>query len=747
MDIDALLERPFARPTLVVVAVLLGLHLIALLTLVSLRAATGEVVLVGTSVDGEDVSGLTREELDATVSDRGDELLARPIEVDADGETLSTDRAEVGVDAGLAATAEEAWSRGRSGFYTAVAEQVAARFGSEHDARVPLSLDEDRLRTWADGAAEELSVEPDPATVTLAADEDGPTDLEVTEPSEGTAVDPDELFDEVADRYQEPGLLEIDVDVEVVPEPTSDADVDAVLADAETALADDVVLENPSAGADLALEPPDLAEVLEVVFAEDAAEGQRLQLSSDGARVRDHLGEDALEELDADPVDASLELVDGEAVVEGGTVSMEADLEAVADRIVALSSEEPADPEEEDGENDEGSPEDGDENGDNGETDENGDNDETGENAPEADGDEDREPRRDELPGETEEPERTAAAAEEALAESGLDVSEEVVLENPSAGEDLVLGPEELTSVLEAELVDDEDEGLQVELEADEDDFEDALGGVLDAAQPGPVDASVSLVGGTIERSGSTPGFEVDLGEMAGLIVELATSDERTEELPGEQVEPDFTDELAQTVQEEVSSFTTPLTPGQPRNRNIRRAAEIIDGDVVLPGERYSLNEGIGRRTSERGFGENGFIREGELVSVTGGGVSQIGTTFMNAAWFAGIELVTFQPHSFYFSHYPEGREATLSWNTIDVVIENDSPYAILISTSSSESQVTISFWSTEWAEVDTFTGDRTNVRSGRVRDGFDISFGRTITTPDGETRTENYSHSYVPED
>jgi hypothetical protein len=60
---------------------------------------------------------------------------------------------------------------------------------------------------------------------------------------------------------------------------------------------------------------------------------------------------------------------------------------------------------------------------------------------------------------------------------------------------------------------------------------------------------------------------------------------------------------------------------------------------------------------------------------------------------------------------------------------------------------VTISFWSTEWAEVDTFTGDRTNVRSGRVRDGFDISFGRTITTPDGETRTENYSHSYVPED
>jgi vancomycin resistance protein YoaR len=145
---------------------------------------------------------------------------------------------------------------------------------------------------------------------------------------------------------------------------------------------------------------------------------------------------------------------------------------------------------------------------------------------------------------------------------------------------------------------------------------------------------------------------------------------------------------------------------------------------------------------------ENGFIDEdGDLVSVTGGGVSQMGTTFMNAAWFAGIELVEFQPHSLYFQRYPMGREATLAWNALDVVVHNDSPYGILVASEADEESVEVAFWSSPWAEVDTDTSEPYDEEEGEERDGFTVDFERTITYPDGTSTTETFTHTYDPED
>ena len=56
------------------------------------------------------------------------------------------------------------------------------------------------------------------------------------------------------------------------------------------------------------------------------------------------------------------------------------------------------------------------------------------------------------------------------------------------------------------------------------------------------------------------------------------------------------------------------------------------------------------------------MIEAGRLVDAIGGGVSQVATTFYNAAFFAGLELIEHTPHEFYISRYPTGREATVSW-------------------------------------------------------------------------------------
>ena len=109
-----------------------------------------------------------------------------------------------------------------------------------------------------------------------------------------------------------------------------------------------------------------------------------------------------------------------------------------------------------------------------------------------------------------------------------------------------------------------------------------------------------------------------------------------------------------------MSSFTTHHPAGQPRVKNIHRIADLLQNTVILPGERFSLNEKVGPRTKAGGFVKAPVIYEGEFTEDIGGGVSQFATTFFNAAFFGGYELVTHKAHTYYISRYPQGREATV---------------------------------------------------------------------------------------
>ena len=195
---------------------------------------------------------------------------------------------------------------------------------------------------------------------------------------------------------------------------------------------------------------------------------------------------------------------------------------------------------------------------------------------------------------------------------------------------------------------------------------------------------------------------------------------------------------------EVVGSFTTPfVAAGQPRNTNIQLAADYIDGDVIPAGGTYSLNEGIGPRTSARGFVANGFIdADGEVISVVGGGVSQMGTTFLNAAWQAGIQIDAFRQHTIYFERYPMCREATLIWGQLDVLVTNDSPYDITISTRHTSTSVTVEFVSVPWAEVESWTSQPYDVVGG-AGGAFSVDCGRTVTYPDGTTSSDDHSWRY----
>ena len=115
--------------------------------------------------------------------------------------------------------------------------------------------------------------------------------------------------------------------------------------------------------------------------------------------------------------------------------------------------------------------------------------------------------------------------------------------------------------------------------------------------------------------------------------------------------------------------FTTYYDAGQPRVTNIHRIADIVRGTIIMPGETFSMNETVGQRTAAKGFVLAGAIREGVHVDEIGGGVSQFATTTFNAAYFAALDIPTYQAHTEWFSRYPPGREATMGYPAPDLKI------------------------------------------------------------------------------
>ena len=155
-----------------------------------------------------------------------------------------------------------------------------------------------------------------------------------------------------------------------------------------------------------------------------------------------------------------------------------------------------------------------------------------------------------------------------------------------------------------------------------------------------------------------------------------------------------------------VSTFTSRYTPGEARVTNIRRAAQLLDGRVIPPGGRFSMNAALGKRTLARGFVPAPMISGGRLVSSVGGGISQVATALYNAAFFAGLKLVEHTPHSFYISRYPMGREATVSWGGPELVFRNDWNAPVRMRLTTARDAVTVRFHSQRAGrKVESWTG------------------------------------------
>jgi len=200
----------------------------------------------------------------------------------------------------------------------------------------------------------------------------------------------------------------------------------------------------------------------------------------------------------------------------------------------------------------------------------------------------------------------------------------------------------------------------------------------------------------TVSVKPGSNGTRIDEIETAERLYEASLSTSRTGEIPiVEGAEPDVTTaELEElNVQHMVAQFTTYHGCCEPRVTNIHRIADAVDGVLVRPGETFSLNGHVGERTLEKGYVDAGSIVAGEIVDTIGGGTSQFTTTMYNAVFWGGYEDVEHKPHSYYFSRYPEGIEATLFWQSIDLKFRNNREHGVLIDTLYTDTSITVRFF------------------------------------------------------
>lgn len=129
-----------------------------------------------------------------------------------------------------------------------------------------------------------------------------------------------------------------------------------------------------------------------------------------------------------------------------------------------------------------------------------------------------------------------------------------------------------------------------------------------------------------------------------------------------------------------LGTFTTRYdASNKNRSNNIMLASNKIDGTVILPGETFSYNQIVGKRTIDAGYKEAGAYAGGKVVQEVGGGICQVSSTLYNAVLYANLEVVDRSNHYFETSYVDAGRDATVSWGTVDFKFKNNRKYPIKV--------------------------------------------------------------------
>jgi vancomycin resistance protein YoaR len=215
-----------------------------------------------------------------------------------------------------------------------------------------------------------------------------------------------------------------------------------------------------------------------------------------------------------------------------------------------------------------------------------------------------------------------------------------------------------------------------------------------------PADADWAISSSGIRVIPDKPGYALNVPASASALLRAALVTDpalRSAKLTVERAEADRTTKEARAMKITglVASYQTFYGGDPNRIHNVQLVSHLVDKHVIPPGATFSFNQTTGARTAEKGFREAPVIINGELQNGLGGGVCQVSTTVFNAAYEAGLPIVSRTNHALYISHYPQGRDATVNYPDTDLKFTNDTGNWLLLRTWVGSSSLTVALYGT----------------------------------------------------
>ena len=125
-----------------------------------------------------------------------------------------------------------------------------------------------------------------------------------------------------------------------------------------------------------------------------------------------------------------------------------------------------------------------------------------------------------------------------------------------------------------------------------------------------------------------------------------------------------------------VTLLSEAITSFDPKNlnrsQNLLLAASALHGLVIEPGEEFSFNRAVGKRSAARGYRIAIVFEDGKQVPGLGGGVCQVSSTVYQAALKADMTITERHPHSLPVAYAKAGSDATVAWGSKDLRWRND---------------------------------------------------------------------------
>ncbi|MCL1899002.1 MAG: VanW family protein [Promicromonosporaceae bacterium] len=270
------------------------------------------------------------------------------------------------------------------------------------------------------------------------------------------------------------------------------------------------------------------------------------------------------------------------------------------------------------------------------------------------------------------------------------------------------------------------------------------------AAQPVEAHFEFPEPGGAPVIAGGTSGFGLDPDLLADTVLAAASRPEagaiRYTQAVAVEMAPSVgaADLEALGVHEALASASISLAAGPGPTEAVGRAADLLDGVLLAPGERISLLEHLAE------------VVEADSADAS---LSEVATAVLGAGFLAGLEIIEHHPHQHFAPHRPAGLEARLVRGQVDLVLRNQSDTYVLWQAWVADETIYVRLWGSPTLTVHTAGGERTgetppSVVIGRGagcvpapagEPGFTVEHTRTVLRGDTLLSQETFAWTYRP--